>query len=79
MGHKTTSDEGSFCVLRHIICKNSFPANKVWREYFLRASVSCVTLFKKNLFYCVLPIGDDGSMYEDCSSGKLIIMIINET
>ncbi len=28
---------------------------------------------------CILPIGDDGSMYEDCSSGKLIVMIINET
>ncbi len=28
---------------------------------------------------CVLPIGDDGSMYEDCSSGELIVMIINET
>ncbi len=27
---------------------------------------------------CVLPIGDDGSMYEDHSSGKLIVMIINE-
>ncbi len=28
---------------------------------------------------CVLPIGDDGSMYEDRSSGKLMVMIINET
>ncbi len=28
---------------------------------------------------CILPIGDDGSMYEDCSSGELIVMIINET
>ncbi len=28
---------------------------------------------------CILPIGDDGSMYEDCLSGKLILMIINET
>jgi hypothetical protein len=23
---------------------------------------------------CVLPIGDDGSLYKNCSSGKLIIM-----
>ncbi len=28
---------------------------------------------------CVLPIGDDGSMYEDRSSGELIVIIINET
>ncbi len=28
---------------------------------------------------CILPIGDDGSLYNDCSSGKLIFMIINET
>ncbi len=28
---------------------------------------------------CVLPIGDDGSMYEDCLSGELMVMIINET
>jgi hypothetical protein len=42
-----------FCVLCHIICKNSFPANKVRREYFLRASVSCVTLFRKKLFFCM--------------------------
>ncbi len=28
---------------------------------------------------CVLPIGDDGSMYEDPSSGELMVMIINET
>jgi hypothetical protein len=27
----------------------------------------------------ILPIGDDGSMYEDHSSGELIVMIINET
>ncbi len=27
---------------------------------------------------CVLPIGDDGSMYEDRLSGELILMIINE-
>ncbi len=27
---------------------------------------------------CVLPIGDNGSMYEDRSSGELIVMIINE-
>ncbi len=26
----------------------------------------------------VLPIGEDGSMYEDRSSGELIVMIINE-
>jgi hypothetical protein len=26
-----------------------------------------------------IPIGDDGSLYDDCSSGKLIVMIINET
>ncbi len=36
-----------------IIWKNSFPANKVRREYFLRASVSCVTSFRKNLFFCM--------------------------
>jgi hypothetical protein len=23
---------------------------------------------------CVLPIGDDGSLYKDCASGNLIIM-----
>jgi hypothetical protein len=28
---------------------------------------------------CILPMGDDGSMYEDLSSGKLMVMIINET
>ncbi len=28
---------------------------------------------------CVLPIGDDSSMYEDCLSSKLMVMIINET
>jgi hypothetical protein len=28
---------------------------------------------------CILPIGDDGSLYDDCSSGELIVMIINET
>jgi hypothetical protein len=28
---------------------------------------------------CVLPIGDDGSMYEDHLSGELIVMIIDET
>ncbi len=28
---------------------------------------------------CVLPIGDNGSLYDDCSSGELIVMIINET
>jgi hypothetical protein len=28
---------------------------------------------------CVLPIGDDGSSYDDPSSGKLIVININET
>jgi hypothetical protein len=28
---------------------------------------------------CILPTGDDGSMNEDRLSGKLIVMIINET
>ncbi len=28
---------------------------------------------------CVLPIGDDGSMYEDRSSRELIVIIINES
>ncbi len=28
---------------------------------------------------CVLPIGDNGSLYDDCSSGELIVMIVNET
>jgi hypothetical protein len=28
---------------------------------------------------CVLPIGDDGSSYDDHSSGKLIVININET
>ncbi len=28
---------------------------------------------------CILPIGDDGSSYDDCSSGKLIIINIIET
>jgi hypothetical protein len=28
---------------------------------------------------CVLPIGDNGSLYKDCSFGKLIVMKINET
>jgi hypothetical protein len=27
----------------------------------------------------VLPIGDDGSSYDDSSSGKLIVININET
>ncbi len=40
-------------MLCHIICKNSFPVNKVRREYFLCASVSCVTLFRKILFFCM--------------------------
>ncbi len=40
-------------MLCHIICKNSFPANKVRREYFRHASVSCVTSFRKNLFFCM--------------------------
>jgi hypothetical protein len=28
---------------------------------------------------CILPTGDDGSLYEGCSSGKLIVIKINET
>jgi hypothetical protein len=28
---------------------------------------------------CIIPIGDDGSLYEGCSSGKLIVIKINET
>ena len=28
---------------------------------------------------CVLPIGDDGSSYDDRSSGKLIVININDT
>jgi hypothetical protein len=28
---------------------------------------------------CILQTGDDGSLYEGCSSGKLIIIKINET
>ncbi len=28
---------------------------------------------------CVVPIGDDGSLYEGCSSGELIVIKINET
>ena len=28
---------------------------------------------------CIIPIGDDGSSYEGCSSGKLIVIEINET
>ncbi len=40
-------------MLCHIICKNSFPANEVRREYFLCESVFCVTSFRKNLFFCV--------------------------
>jgi hypothetical protein len=28
---------------------------------------------------CILPTRDDGSLYEGCSSGKLIIIKINET
>ena len=28
---------------------------------------------------CVLPIGEDGSSYDDCSSDKLIVININET
>ncbi len=28
---------------------------------------------------CILPIGDDGSLNEGCSSGKLIVIEINET
>ncbi len=28
---------------------------------------------------CVVPTGDDGSLYEGCSSGKLIVIKINET
>ncbi len=39
-------------MLNRIICMNSFPTNKVWRDYFLRASVSCVISFRKNLFFC---------------------------
>ncbi len=40
-------------MLNCIICMNSFPSNKVQREYFLHASVvSCVISFRKNLFFC---------------------------
>jgi hypothetical protein len=40
-------------MLNRIIRMNSLPANKVRREYFLRASVvSCVISFRKNLFFC---------------------------
>ncbi len=28
---------------------------------------------------CILPIGNDGSSYDDCSSGELIVININET
>ncbi len=28
---------------------------------------------------CVVPTGDNGSLYEGCSSGKLIVIKINET
>jgi hypothetical protein len=28
---------------------------------------------------CILPTGDDGSLYEGCFSGKLIVILINET
>jgi hypothetical protein len=28
---------------------------------------------------CIVPIGDDGSSYEGCSSGELIVIKINET
>jgi hypothetical protein len=28
---------------------------------------------------CILPTGDDGSLYEGCSSGELIVIYINET
>ncbi len=28
---------------------------------------------------CILPTGDNGSLYEGCSSGKLIVIEINET
>jgi hypothetical protein len=28
---------------------------------------------------CILPIGDNGSLNEDCSSSKLIVIEINET
>ncbi len=39
-------------MLNRIICMNSFPANKVRREYILHSSVSCVISFRKNLFFC---------------------------
>jgi hypothetical protein len=28
---------------------------------------------------CIIPTGDDGSLYDGCSSGKLIVIKLNET